>query len=117
MVENLSFLTPFFSKLREVGKGEKRENTGKGRRLTFLSPTSKKKPPTTKSIFIAFKREIFVLVKQNEGHFVYCIAQVGQLDAHSYQKSLSPQEGTLAQGVASGEDRKKQKCYRMVIKT
>lgn len=42
-------------------------------------------------------------MKENEGHFIYCIAQDSQLDARSHQKSLSPQGGTLAQGVAKEE--------------
>lgn len=66
-------------------------------------------PPDNKILLLFLRgREIRVLAKPNEGHSVYRVPQLGQWDARSHQKSLSPQEGTLAQGVASGEQRKKQ---------
>lgn len=61
-------------------------------------------PPDDNILLLFLKgREILVLAKPNEGHFVYRVPQVGQSNARSHQKSLSPQEGTLAQGVVNGE--------------
>lgn len=66
-------------------------------------------PPDNKILLLFLRgREIRVLAKPNEGHSVYRVPQLGQWGARSHQKSLSPQEGTLAQGVAGGEQRKKQ---------
>lgn len=42
VVGNLSFLTPVFCKLQEVGKGEERDTIG-DRRKKGVSPTSQKK--------------------------------------------------------------------------
>lgn len=86
---------PVFCKLREVRKDEERENIG-DRTKVFLAPTGK-----ITTFYNSFKRgKFFSLQSTMKG---ILDTRVDQLDARSHQKSLSPQEGTLAQRVANKE--------------
>lgn len=75
-------LHQFSVSYRRWGRPKKRRIKVIGGVKVFLSPTSQK------NAFMALEGErgILVLAKQNEGHFIYRIAQVGQLDARSHQK-------------------------------
>lgn len=73
-----------------------KKTAGDRRRKVFLAPTSK-----ITTFYNSSKTEKFLSLQSTMKGILY--TQAGQLDARSHQKSLSPQEGTLAQGVTNEE--------------